>query len=35
MKVSINGSGNISYYGKPMIDQSGLGSGKLTSLGEK
>jgi hypothetical protein len=35
LDVNINGSGNIRYYGKPTIDQSGGGSGNLTSLGEK
>ena len=31
----VNGSGDINYYGKPSIDKSGSGSGKLKSLGEK
>ncbi len=35
LRTAINGSGNIRYYGRPTIDQSGLGSGKLISLGEK
>ncbi len=35
LRTDVNGSGNIRYYGKPNIDQSGLGSGKLISLGAK
>jgi hypothetical protein len=35
IKVNVSGSGNLSYYGHPMIDQSVAGSGKLISLGEK
>jgi len=35
LTVDINGSGNIRYYGKPVVDQSGGGSGNLISLGEK
>lgn len=35
LKVRVNGSGNIQYYGEPMVDQGGLGSGEITSLGVK
>jgi Putative auto-transporter adhesin, head GIN domain len=35
LKVRVNGSGDIRYYGQPLIDQSGSGSGDLISLGEK
>jgi hypothetical protein len=35
LKVRVNGSGTVQYYGEPLIDQSGLGSGKVTSLGNK
>jgi DUF4097 and DUF4098 domain-containing protein YvlB len=35
LKIKVSGSGNIRYYGKPIIDQSGSGSENLTSLGEK
>ncbi|MGE5378075.1 MAG: head GIN domain-containing protein [Bacteroidota bacterium] len=35
LKVHINGSGTVSYYGKPSVDQSGSGSGKMVSLGDK
>lgn len=35
LNASINGSGTIKYYGKPTVDQSGNGSGKVISLGEK
>jgi hypothetical protein len=35
LKVQVNGSGDIRYYGQPAIDQSGFGSGDLISLGEK
>jgi hypothetical protein len=35
LTANINGSGTIRYYGKPTVDQSGNGSGKLISLGEK
>ena len=35
MDVHISGSGDIRYYGRPMIDQSISGSGDLVSLGEK
>lgn len=35
LKVRVNGSGDVSYYGRPTVDQTGGGSGKVTSLGEK
>jgi hypothetical protein len=35
LKVHVNGSGTVSYYGKPSVDQSGAGSGKIVSLGDK
>lgn len=35
MQVTVNGSGDVSYYGSPKIDQSGAGSGHLKSLGDK
>ena len=35
LKVHVDGSGNIRYYGKPTIDQTGNGSGNVISLGEK
>lgn len=35
LTVQVNGSGDIRYYGQPMIDQSGSGSGDLISLGDK
>ena len=35
LTVRVNGSGDIRYYGQPMIDQSGSGSGDLISLGDK
>jgi hypothetical protein len=35
LKVHVDGSGTIRYYGKPTVDQSGAGSGKISSLGEK
>ena len=35
LTVRINGSGDIQYYGRPQIEQSGAGSGNLISLGEK
>lgn len=35
LTVRVNGSGDIRYYGQPMIDQSGSGSGNLISLGDK
>jgi hypothetical protein len=35
LDVKVNGSGTVSYYGKPTINETGSGSGKLVSLGEK
>lgn len=35
LTVRVNGSGDIRYYGQPRIDQSGSGSGNVTSLGDK
>lgn len=35
LTVSVNGSGNIQYYGEPRVDQTGVGSADITSLGEK
>lgn len=35
LNARINGSGEIKYYGQPTVDQSGSGSGKITSLGQK
>ena len=35
LTAHINGSGTVQYYGKPTVDQSGNGSGKIVSLGEK
>jgi PBP1b-binding outer membrane lipoprotein LpoB len=35
LKANIDGSGTVRYYGKPTVDQTGNGSGKLVSLGEK
>jgi hypothetical protein len=35
LQVRINGSGNIQYFGQPIIDQSGSGSGTLIPLGNK
>lgn len=35
LRVRVNGSGDIRYFGQPRIDQSGSGSGDLISLGEK
>lgn len=35
LRVRVNGDGTIHYYGHPSIDQSGFGSGKLISMGEK
>jgi hypothetical protein len=35
LNVKVNGSGSVSYYGKPTVNQTGSGSGKLVSLGEK
>ena len=35
LKVHINGSGTVSYYGKPTVDQTGSGSGRIVSKGDK
>jgi hypothetical protein len=35
LKANIDGSGTIRYYGKPTVNQTGNGSGKLISMGEK
>jgi hypothetical protein len=35
LQVTVNGSGSVSYYGSPDIDQNGSGSGHLKSLGDK
>ena len=35
LKTDIDGSGTVRYYGSPTVDQTGNGSGKLNSLGEK
>ena len=35
LRVRVNGSGTIQYYGHPTVEQGGLGSGKLIPLGEK
>jgi len=35
LAIQVNGSGDIRYYGQPIIDQSGSGSGDLISLGDK
>jgi hypothetical protein len=35
LQVRVNGSGDVQYYGQPIIDQSGSGSGNLTPLGNK
>jgi hypothetical protein len=35
LKAHIDGSGTVRYYGKPSVDQTGNGSGKIVSLGEK
>jgi len=35
LNVKVNGSGTVSYYGKPTVNQSGSGSGKIVSLGDK
>ncbi len=35
LNAHINGSGTVRYYGKPAVNQTGNGSGKLVSLGEK
>jgi hypothetical protein len=35
LQVSVNGTGNIQYYGEAALDQAGFGSGTITPLGEK
>ena len=35
LKIHLDGSGNVSYYGRPTIDQTGNGSGSVISLGDK
>lgn len=35
LDIRVNGSGDVSYYGRPVINQSGNGSGSVLSLGEK
>ena len=35
LKIHVNGSADVRYYGKPSIDQAGNGSGNVISLGEK
>jgi Protein of unknown function (DUF2807). len=35
LKINMNGSGSVRYYGKPTVDQSGFGSGDISSLGKK
>jgi len=35
LNANINGSGTIRYYGKPSVNQTGNGSGKIVSLGDK
>jgi Protein of unknown function (DUF2807). len=35
LKIKVNGSGHIQYYGKPTVDQNVSGSGNITSLGKK
>ncbi len=35
LKARIDGSGTVRYYGKPSVDQTGNGSGKIVSLGDK
>jgi hypothetical protein len=35
LNVQVNGSGTVSYYGKPTVNQTGTGSGKIVSKGEK
>lgn len=35
LTVRVNGSGNIQYYGGPRVDQSGVGSADIISLGDK
>jgi hypothetical protein len=35
LSINMSGSGNLRYYGKPTVDQSGGGSGNISSLGDK
>lgn len=35
LRLDVDGSGDVQYYDNPTIDQSGNGSGHLTSLGNK
>jgi Putative auto-transporter adhesin, head GIN domain len=35
LKIKVNGSGHIQYYGKPTVEQNISGSGSITPLGEK
>lgn len=35
LDIHVNGSGDVSYYGRPTTNQSGNGSGNVLSLGEK
>jgi len=35
LAVQVNGSGDIRYYGRPTIEQSGYGSGDLIPMGDK
>ena len=35
LDIRVNGSGDVSYYGRPTINQGGYGSGNVSSLGEK
>jgi hypothetical protein len=35
LNANIDGSGTVRYYGKPSVNQTGNGSGKIVSLGEK
>jgi hypothetical protein len=35
MNVKVNGSGTVNYYGKPTVSQTGTGSGKIVSMGDK
>jgi hypothetical protein len=35
LEIKNTGSANVEYYGKPSVDESGVGSGDLVSLGDK
>ncbi|RPI95241.1 MAG: DUF2807 domain-containing protein [Chloroflexi bacterium] len=35
LTIRVSGSGNIRYYGEPRLDQSGVGSADIISLGDK